>query len=108
MSGFHEMVERDIDAVFFNLDEFAEKKMIDGKEMDIVIDEDELQRRKSNTSNPTDGVYNAQLLFYVKKSYFDSRPVPGQPMRVEKRIYRIADVQEDAVCYTITLERNAS
>ena len=107
MSGFKEMLQNDL-TVFFNQDEFAETRLIDGKEMVIVIDDEELAKRKSSASNPTDGIYNAALLFYVRKSDFDEKPEPGQHIEVEHEIYRVATIEEDAVMYTIALERNGT
>jgi hypothetical protein len=96
-------------AVFINPDEFAEKHNLDGRDIDIVIDDDELQRRKLKATNPEDGIYSAVLLFYAMKSDFAARPVIGKPLKLDNRIYRINDVQvDDPVMYTITLERNGS
>lgn len=105
--NFKDFVATDMDT-FMNTEEFADTRKVNGKEMVIIIDDEELAKRKSSASNPTDGVYNAALLFYVRKSYFDSKPVPEQVMRFDKTVYRITDVQEDDVMYTILLERNAS
>lgn len=107
MSAFKEMLNNDM-SVFINVDEFGETKLIDGEEMSIVVDEDELQRRKLSASNPTDGIYSASLLFYVEKHYFTKRPVPESTMRINKAIYRVVEVQEDDVMYTIVLARNRS
>ena len=95
--------------VFINPAEFAEKHNLDGQDIDIVIDDDELQRRKLKATNPEDGIHSAVLLFYAMKSDFAARTVIGRPLKLDNRIYRINDVQgDDPVLYTITLDRNGS
>ena len=42
MKSFKEQLEKDLDSVFFNMDEFAETHMIDGKEVPIVLDNDRI------------------------------------------------------------------
>lgn len=108
MSFFQEQLERDARNVFLNPEEFGTPHMVNGREMIIVIDEDELQHRKSSASNPTDGVYHASLLFYAFKADFEKRPVMDSLMKIDKRDYKVADVQEDEVMYTITLRRIGS
>lgn len=108
MSFFQEQLERDARNVFLNPEEFGTQHIVNGREMIIVIDEDQLQHRKSSASNPTDGVYNAFLLFYALKSDFEKRPVTDSSIRIDDRNFRVSDVQEDEVMYTITLKRAGS
>ncbi len=108
MSFFQEQLERDAQNIFMNLEEFGQPHLVNGREMIIVIDEDQLQHRKSSASNPTDGVYNASLLIYALKSDFEKRPVTDSSMKIDDRNFKVADVQEDEVMYTITLRRAGS
>ncbi|WP_254664111.1 hypothetical protein [Paenibacillus sp. HGF5] len=101
-------MERDAQNVFLNPEEFGTRHIVNGREMIIVIDEDQLQHRKSSASNPTDGVYHASLLFYALKTDFEKRPVTDSSIRIDDRNFRVADVQEDEVMYTITLKRVGS
>ncbi len=81
-------------------------------QMLIVVDDDSLRDRKSNASNPTDGVYNADLLFYAKRAdfilNFGSIPVVQSFIKFDNRLYKIADVQDDTNMITFTLSRNGS
>jgi hypothetical protein len=103
VSDFKAQIAADT-ATFLNLDEFADSHEIDGRIITVLVDEEELQTRKSSSSNPTDGIYDAVLLFYAKKADFPERPVIGKPMQFDDRTLKVADVQEDAVMYTITLK----
>ncbi|MEF3312618.1 hypothetical protein PV433_27380 [Paenibacillus sp. GYB004] len=94
---------------FLNLNEFAEKKSVDGNEITILIDDDELQKRRSKATNPSDGIYSAVMLFYAFKTDFAARPIIGKHMKIDNRTYRVSDVQDDdPVMYTIILERTGS
>lgn len=107
MSNFKDIIAAD-STTFLNPDEFGMAHTIDDREMVIIIDDDELRRRKSS-SNPTDGIYDAELLFFALKSDLPSRPVIGRPMKVDGRLFRVMDVNgDDPVMYTIILERNGS
>ena len=39
---FKESVNADVQNVFFSLDEFAEKRLINGKEIPVVVDDDKM------------------------------------------------------------------
>lgn len=108
MSFFQEQLDRDAKNIFMNPAEFGVMHKVNGRDMVIVIDDDQLQYRKSSASNPTDGVYNASLLCYTLKSDFEKRPVIGSTMKIDSRDYKVADLQEDEVMYTITLRRIGS
>ena len=47
MSGFKDMVADDIMAVFLNLDDFGDTYRVEGKDIIIVVDNDELKKRQS-------------------------------------------------------------
>lgn len=51
MSAFKDMVARDLDAVFLNVDEFAELHMVEGKEIPVVMDDDRLTTLKKGRSS---------------------------------------------------------
>ncbi|WP_110933816.1 hypothetical protein [Paenibacillus bouchesdurhonensis] len=108
MSNFKDQLAKDAKNVFMNLEEFAEVRLIDNKAVEIIVDDDLLQKRRSLTNNPTDGVYSASFLFHVLKSSLPKKPVIDADMKVDKRTFKVADVQEDDAMYTITLKRTGS
>lgn len=90
-------------AVFFNLDEFAETHNIDGTDMPIIIDSDKLEELKSSRVNDFEGVYKAQLLFYVKKSDFGGKPAIDSILNMDDKTYRVVASSENGDMLTILL-----
>lgn len=89
---------------FFNTNEFAETKNVDGKEMEVVIDNDLLKEYQLKSNG--EGLEQIELLFHVPKYYFERKPSTNNIMRVDKKIYRVAEVGENLGMYTILLARN--
>ncbi|MDR7318911.1 hypothetical protein [Brevibacillus nitrificans] len=108
MSLFKEQLAADTRAVLFNTDEFGEYHTINEIQVIIVLDHDELVKRKANTSNPDDGIHDAEILFYAKREDFTKRPAVDGWMTMDGKQYRVATVQEDSVTYTITLKATRS
>ena len=74
MSAFKEMIQNDLKEVFLNPEEFGESHVIDGKEMTIIIDENELVEREKKTITMAEGLHDKQLLIYVSEEEFGSEP----------------------------------
>lgn len=43
---FKEQIQQDLDTVFLNLDEFAELRRVEGKQIPVVVDNDQLVKLK--------------------------------------------------------------
>lgn len=86
---------------FINTDEFSKIVKIDGREMNVMIDNDLLNEQ--NLSNGGEGLARGELLFHVKKSDFIEEPFIDKKIRFNNNLYRISDIQEDVGLYTITL-----
>ena len=43
---FKEQIRQDLDTVFLNLDEFAELRRVEGKQIPVVVDNDQLVKLK--------------------------------------------------------------
>ena len=127
MRSFKDQIERDIKAVFLNEREFADWHEIafmsppknglpappePPVRMLVIVDDDELRDRKSSASNPTDGVYDADLLFYAQRAdfllNFGRLPVLQSKIRFDERTYTVTDIQDDENMVTITLGRKGS
>lgn len=93
----------DLDAVFFNLDEFAEIHNIDNRQISIIVDNDKLQER---SKKEYDGISTGEILYYVKASEFGKRPEPGTPQIFDGRQMYIFDSREDMGVYEIILTQN--
>lgn len=96
---FKDFLRKDFET-FFNVNEFSETHNIDGKDIDISIDDDELKERQAKFA---EGTYIGSLLFYAKESDFEEMPVIEQRMKYDGELYEVADIQENHGVYTITL-----
>lgn len=107
MSGptFKDFAAADIFGTFVNTDEFADVHTVDGREMHIIIDTNELIERQKNLNNHTDGLYKAHILVYIPISEYGPRPKIGKQLNLDnKKIYTIVDcINEDGI-YSMELE----
>ena len=103
MSGFKDMVADDIMAVFLNLDEFAEKYRVEGKNIDIVVDNDELKKRQSGQDL---AVAESATLFYARAEDLPPRRPAGESLNINGRECIIDDWQEDMGMATVILRQN--
>lgn len=102
--GFKSQAKHDIRHIFLNDLEFAEKMLVDGKPMSVVVDDYSLTERTKGEH--TDGIYSAQLLVYVSVAEYGPRPKQNRLLNLAGRDYRIIKVEEDVGMYTFTLEAN--
>lgn len=107
MPGFKDYLASDI-SVFFNSDEFAELHDIDGQQVLAVVDIDILKVRSDRRAERYDGVYKGEVTVYVKAADLPSRPVHGQHLRLDKKLYLVAECTENMGVLEITLEANES
>ncbi|WP_422447808.1 hypothetical protein [Thermoanaerobacterium sp. DL9XJH110] len=100
--SFKDIIQSDLN-VFFNLDEFAETHTIDGRPLNVIVDNDRLQQR---SKKEYDGISVGEILFYVKASDFGERPEQGTPMVFDGRQMYVFDCREDDGVYEIILQQN--
>lgn len=101
--GFKEMVQEDISRVFLNPCEFGEFHSIDGVEIPIVVDNDELKRRQSGEEL---AIEEATTLFYCRTCDLPKKRKPGQSMNKDGRLCTVADIKDDMGVTTVVLEEN--
>lgn len=107
MSAFKEALNRDIQKVWFNTDEFGELHTIDGKEMPVLFDEDELLKRKHEGIKDSDGLYKNKILIFVPVASFGAKPKHGRMLNIDgKRTYKVVEATESGGVYALTLEAN--
>ncbi len=102
ISTFKDFLADDIDNVFLNESEFGENVMINDKPMVVVMDEEAL--KKQNMKN-AEKLAQGELLFYVKRSYFNHIPQADKLMKFNDKKYRILSVIEQLGVLSITLAR---
>lgn len=102
--SFKDVLFSDVDT-FLNPDEFAEKHFIDGRQMTVSIDGNEvIERSKKQTDKGrTDGIYEGQIIIYVSRKEFGLLPAIGRKLTMDKREYLIQDAVDEGGMYSITL-----
>lgn len=108
MSLFKDIVQADRKRVFLNLDEFGDVHTIDGKEMTVIVDNNEMLEREKRYKVHDDGLFVRQFLIYVSGEDFGPLPAVGRLLKLDKKPFRITDaINEDGI-YSISLEANNS
>lgn len=95
-------------SVFINPKEFGEIHFLDGKEMDVLVDDNEIIEREKKMKSDMDGVFVKQKLIYVKSDDFGSEPARGRQIVLDGRPYRVLDVTVEDGIYAILMESNRS
>lgn len=103
MSGFKGMVEADILGVFINVDEFGETYRIEGKDVKIVVDNDELKERQGGQDL---AVAESATLFYARTADLPARRAAGESLNVNGRECLVDDWKEDMGMSTVVLRQN--
>ena len=70
---FKDCVMEDIERVFFDLTEFGEEHLVDGKKAVVVLEDDDTREHNSHweagaKQNFDTGLYSAQMILYIKKA----------------------------------------
>lgn len=103
MSAFKDMVAHDLDAVFLNVDEFAELHMVEGKEIPVVMDDDRLTTLKKGQIL---GLVEADMLLMGKVSDFPADMEPGRLLNVDGRELIVSKSSRDMGLIEAALRQN--
>lgn len=108
---FRESAQEDIDTVFFEVDEHAEWRMVNGKMMLTIMEDQKLQNRNAHWEGGAkqsfdEGVYKAVSILRVKAKDYGPRPSVGTMVKVDNRTFIIHTVDNDEGVYALTLERH--
>lgn len=108
MKTFKEQILADITETFFDLEEFGEKHMLDNKEVNLIIDDNELIERMNKTSDEYDGIFKKQVLIYVRAEDYGTLPRIDKPINLDGRDFLVKKaINEDGI-YSIHMEANKS
>lgn len=109
---FKDQVAKDITNVFANQDEFWSMHNIDGKDMLVQIDSNEMinreRRYQYRRSFDADGVYLKELLIYVKAEDFGKLPAVNRVIKFDKKDYIISEAIDEDGIYSLCLNINRS
>ena len=95
--SFKEVMKDDVNNTFMNVDEFADMHTVDGKEIPVLVDDNEIIEREKKMKSNMDGVYVKQKLIYVKADDFGSLPAIGRQIVFDGKRYMVTDSTEDEV-----------
>ena len=98
-----DILRDDLEDVFFELDEFSEIHTVNGVQMNIIIDGNELGERKSTGGKHFDGAYSNTILIYVKAEEYGARPKVGSMIVLDEKHYKVNDVVDEGGVYSITM-----
>lgn len=99
---FKRMSQEDRTMVFLDMETFGEPHKVNGEEITVVIDNDELKERQGSQDLAVD---ESTTLFYCKKEDFPS-VYPGQTINYDHRICMIDDISDDMGMLTVALHEN--
>ena len=101
--AFKDMVAADIAATFLDRTFFAETYRVEGREISIVIDNDELKERQGGQDL---AVAESSTLFHAAVSDLPPRKAPGSNLNINGRECIIDDWKEAMGVATIVLRDN--
>lgn len=110
MSAFKEQIAKDNRAVFMNEEEFPDQHTVNGREMTVLFDSNEMidreKRYQYKRSLYADGVYLKELLIYVLADEFGALPAVGRTLNLDGKTYVISDAVDEDGIYSLSLEAN--
>lgn len=98
--GFKSMVARDIHATFLDIDTFGEKHKVEGREVAILVDNDQLKAKQGGQDL---AVAESGTLFFARSADLPPRRMPGSTLTVDSRVCTIDDWTEDMGLATVVL-----
>lgn len=101
MSGFKDCVNKDRRNVFLNLNFFAETVRVEGVEIPVVIDNDELKKRQGGQEL---AIAESATLFYAMVEDLPTRRANGESLNVNGRVCTIDDWKEENGIAIIVLQ----
>lgn len=112
---FKDCVAADIDTAFFEKNEHADRHTVDGKDVLIVLEDDDLREHSAHweagaKQNFDTGLYTAHTILYIRVEDYGPKPKIGKQLVLDKgtksqRTYTINLCQEESGVYRMTMER---
>lgn len=106
MSSFMEEIADDIDEVFFDVDFFGSIHNVNGEDIPVIVDEDEMQKITKGKNEMRDDVHKDEvLLFLRKKDIGDRRLKVNSILELDKKSMYVHDVKEEMEVFRVVLGR---
>lgn len=86
---FKDCVAADIDAAFFEENEHADRHTVDGKDVLIVLEDDDLREHSAHweagaKQNFDTGLYTAHTILYIRVEDYGPKPKIGKQLVLDK------------------------
>ena len=101
--SFKEQIRKDLDNVFLNLDEFAERHRVEGAQITVVVDSDQLNKLKKGQIL---GLIEADMLLMGREGDFPADLEPGRLMNVDGRELIVVNSGKDMGLVEVALRQN--
>ncbi|WP_459482109.1 hypothetical protein [Clostridium saccharoperbutylacetonicum] len=101
---FKELIRNDLN-IFINPDEFGESHVIDGKIVNVIVDEETL---KDRNQKEYDGIVQADVLYFAKEQDLPKVPRPKSVQLFDGVPYEIFDAKLDNGVFEVILQANAN
>lgn len=101
--SFKEQIQKDLGAVFLNLDEFAELHRVEGAKIAVVMDNDKLNKLKQGQIL---GLVEADVLLFGRASDFPKDLDPGRLLNVDGRELIVVSAGRDMGLVEVALRQN--
>lgn len=101
--NFKDMIKNDLDAVFFNSTEFAEPHRVEGAKIDVVVDNDQLNKLKKGQIL---GLVEADMLIMGRETDFPADLSPGRLLNVDGRELLVVNSGKDMGLVEVALSQN--
>lgn len=110
MKNFKEMLDKDLDSTFYNLEEFAQIKRIrcDGtdKKIPVILDSEETKERQNpGSGDNAEGFYGRYVVVRVRLSDMGKEPASGMRFWIDGNLFKVTDVRNEYNELIIGLER---
>jgi len=101
--GFKEQIQKDLDTVFLNLAEFVELHRVEGAEISVVVDSDQLNKLKKGQIL---GLIEADMLLMGREGDFPANLEPGRLLNVDGRELIVANSGKEMGLVEVALRQN--
>lgn len=108
---FKDFALSDIGAVFFNGGEHAEEHNVDGRDVLVVLEKDDVRDHSAHweagaKQNFDTGLYNRNIILYIRVEDYGPKPKQGKLLTLDKKLtYLIQKCSEEGGVYRMTMER---
>ena len=101
--SFKDQIMQDLDEVFLNLDDFAEVHRVEGKQITVVVDSDQLNKLKQGQIL---GLVEADMLLMGRESDFPANLEPGRLLNIDGRELIVANSGKNLGLVEVALRQN--